>query len=87
MAEALIPVDVDEIVYRRVPVKQNYYTAENGYLSPTAFRATPNDLTGISVSRARFLKAAKAAADIGYEGEQYWIIELRVKDLSVTEPA
>jgi hypothetical protein len=74
-------IDNDEAVYRRIPVKQNYYKPENGYLSAAAFRPTPRDLTGISLSRAKLLNGPEAAAALGYEGELYWVVELRVGDV------
>ncbi len=71
----------DEVVYRRVPVKTNWYAPAEDYLSAAAFRPTRNDLSGISLSRAKFLKGPADAAALGYQEEEYWIVELRVRDL------
>lgn len=60
------PVTDDEIVYRRVPVSQGWVT-ERG-VSMNAFKARPDDDTGISVYRARFLSVEDAARGLSKQG-------------------
>lgn len=81
MIEAGIQIASDETVYRRVPVKQNYFKPGTDYLSAAAFRPNPRDTTGISLSQSKLLENPEAAAALGYQGEQYWIVELRVRDI------
>jgi hypothetical protein len=67
----------DEIVYRRVPVSQGWVD-ERG-VSMNAFKPRPDDETGISVYRARFLSLEDAAKGLSKHG--YYVLALRSGDL------
>src|ERR1700688_3000201 len=74
------PVSDDELLYRRIPVSQGWYKPENGYLSPQAFHPRSEDVTGLSLSRARFFVTAADAAH-GTSAQGYWLAVLRAGDL------
>jgi hypothetical protein len=72
----------DELLYRRIPVSMGWYSG--GELSPEAFDPRPNDrpdpdLTGISVSRAKYKTIQEAARGSGRKG--YYVAVLRAGDL------
>ncbi|MGH7137892.1 MAG: hypothetical protein ACREHD_19250, partial [Pirellulales bacterium] len=64
------PISDDEIVYRRVPVSQGWVT-EHG-ISMNSFKPRPDDDTGISVYRARFLSVEQAAKGLSKQG--YYVL-------------
>jgi len=77
------PVADDELPYRRIPVSMPWYSQEQG-LSPEAFGPRPEssrepDLTGISVSRAKYKTVEEAARGMGKKG--YYVAVLRAGDL------
>lgn len=53
------PVSDDELLYRRVPISQGWIN-EHG-VSMNAFKPRPDEDTGISVYRTRFLTIEDAA--------------------------
>ena len=52
MSEDLIPIEDDEVLYRRISVRSEWYT--DSQLSAQAFHPNSRDESGISVFRARF---------------------------------
>lgn len=77
LAEEFDPISDDEIVYRRVPVSQGW-VSERG-VSMNAFKPRPDDATGISLYRARFVTLEQAARGLSKHG--YYVLALRAGDL------
>ena len=77
MSNEPIPIDDDELVYRRIPVRQGWYA--NGVLSPQAFHPRRDEISGISVERARFKSIEDAARGPSPDG--YHVAVLKVADL------
>jgi hypothetical protein len=71
------PVANDELLFRRIPVSMGWYS--HGGLSPEAFDPREDDLTGISVSRAKY-KSVEGAAQ-GKSKKGYYVAVLRAYDL------
>lgn len=71
------PIVDDELLYRRVPVSKGWYDA-NG-LSPEAFDPRIDEVSGISVYRARFVSVEEVAQGKSKKG--YWVAVLRTGDL------
>jgi hypothetical protein len=71
------PVEDDEIIYRRIPVSMNWYSASG--LSPQAFDPRKDEVSGISVYRAKYKSIEEAAKGLGKQG--YYVALLRVGDL------
>jgi hypothetical protein len=71
------PVADDEILYRRVPVSKDWID-EHG-VWPDAFVPRPDDDTGLSVYRARFLSLEDAAKGLSKRG--YYVLAMRAGDL------
>ena len=71
------PVEDDEIIYRRIPVSTGWYS-QNG-LSPQAFDARDDELTGISFCRAKYNTVEDAAAGPSKKG--YYVASFRVGEL------
>lgn len=69
------------MVFRRIPANPSYYIADAAIpVTQLAFLPNRNrDVTGLSVSRAKYKTAEQAAA--GQPGKQYYIAELSVKAL------
>jgi len=76
-ADEADPIADDEILYRRVPVSKEWVD-EHG-VSAEAFAPRKDDVTGLSVYRARFLRLEDAARGASKRG--YYVIELRAGDL------
>lgn len=72
-----VPVDDDETIFRRIPVKAGWYDGSS--LSPQAFHPRPDEKTGISVYRARFKSITDAAR--GQSSEGYYVAVLNVGEL------
>lgn len=72
------PVADDEILYRRVPQSTGWYSPDRG-LRPEAFGPRKDDVTGISLWRARYKSIEDAA--VGRPGKSYYVAVLRVGDL------
>jgi len=65
--DGIDPIADDELLYRRIPVSMEWYS-ERG-LSDQAFAPRKDDVTGISVSRAKYTSvehAAKGKSKYGY---------------------
>jgi hypothetical protein len=74
------PVTDDEELYRRVPASTGWYAPETG-LKPEAFGPHKiRDVTGLSVSRAKY-KTAEEAARTDRPGKSFYIAVLRAGDL------
>jgi hypothetical protein len=80
VANGTEPISDDELLYRRIPVSQGWYNPDMTHpLSPKAFRPQRHDLTGLSVSRAKYRTVQDAAQ--GREGKSYYVAVLRAGDL------
>jgi hypothetical protein len=77
MQDGTEPVAEDELLYRRIPVSKGWYD-EKG-LSPEAFYPRPDEESGISVSRAKYVSVEKAGQGKSKKG--YWVAVLRAGDL------
>lgn len=78
-------ISADEFLYRKIPVKPNWYNPERQELAPDAFRPREEDNTGISFDRAKsnsnpeFRSVEEVA--VGPSSEGYFVAVLRVSDL------
>lgn len=84
MPDGTEPVDREEMIYRRVLDRSNYFNAARSRpLSPKAFKPMQQDTDGISVTRAKYVQNDPAAgAALGDAGKSYYVIELRAGDLA-----
>jgi hypothetical protein len=74
------PIGDDEVLYRRVPVSQKWYTpGVDAELSRYAFNPSENDTTGICFSRAKYKTVEEAA--VGYPGKRYYVAKLSASAL------
>jgi len=74
------PIADDELLYRRVPASTGWYDPATGLLNPEAFAPhKTHDVTGLSVSRAKFKSIEEAAK--GRPGKLYYVAVLRAGDL------
>ena len=71
------PIDDDELLYRRIPVSMGWYS--DGTLSPEAFNPRPDELTGVSIYRAKYKTLEEVAKGRGKKG--YFVAVLRAGDL------
>ena len=79
MANGHEPIADDELLYRRVPV--TWFHHSTGLPLHDAFGPNKNrDLTGLSLSRARY-KTAEQAALSQQPGKQYYVAVLRALDV------
>lgn len=70
----------EEFLYRRVPASTGWFEPATGILKPEAFGPhKQRDLTGISVTRAKFKSIEQAAH--GQPGKSYFVAVLCVGDL------
>lgn len=75
------PIASDEILFRRIPVSQQWYNPHRG-LSPKAFRPhVERDRDGISLSRSNFHRDTAAFAAQGPSKKGYYVALLRAGDL------
>ncbi|NQV25669.1 MAG: hypothetical protein HQ518_15025 [Rhodopirellula sp.] len=77
MSNEPIPIEDDEILYRRIPVSREWYV--NGELHPEAFGPRKDEHSGISVYRKRFKSLEDVAQGKSRKG--YFVVSLRVSDL------
>jgi len=76
----------DDPVYRRIPVKQNYYKPETDELNRYAFNPNKNDTDGLSISIGRsdehpdYLTLEEFAA-LGSNPQGYFVAELSLSVL------
>ena len=73
------PVVDDEYIYRRIPASKGWYDPATRTLSPEAFNPIKTDITGLSVTRAKFATIEEAARGKSQSG--YYVAVLRVGDL------
>jgi hypothetical protein len=82
MLDGSEPIDADELIYRRVMATSGYFDPHRKpSLSDKAFKPLRRDEDGISVTRAKYVDGPQAAAEAGYEGKDYYVIEMRAGDL------
>ncbi len=77
MANERIPIDDDEILYRRIPVSKEWYV--DGVLYGESFGPRDDESSGISVYRKRFKTLTEVARGKSKQG--YYVVSLRVSDL------
>ncbi len=81
MDDESLTVEDSEIVYRRIHTSFVDVDAPIP-ISPAAFRPNPNDTTGLSVFRARFLSAADTLATVAaLKRREYYIAGISAGDL------
>ena len=85
-ASAIPQLDDNEIIYRKVPVSQNWVNAETGEVDANAFRPhRDNDIDGISMDRARSVNAPDfrlpQEAGSGASRRGYYVVALRISEL------
>ncbi|HEX5446778.1 MAG TPA: hypothetical protein VFW87_23370 [Pirellulales bacterium] len=71
------PIADDEVLYRRVPASKGWID-EHG-VSPDAFEPRVDDVSGLSVYRARFVSLQDAARGLSKQG--YYVLAMRAGDL------
>ncbi len=82
MPDDSTPIKDDELLYRRMNVKLNYFDPDlNAPPSPRAFRPHGSrDETGLSMFRSQFYETVGQVAE-NERGAQYYIAVLRAGDL------
>lgn len=78
MDHELEPIADDELLYRRIPAATGWYDPATKALKPDAFDPHKNDLTGLSVFRAKYKSVEQAARGLG---KSYYVAVLRAGDL------
>ncbi len=73
------PIDDDELLFRRIPVSMNWYSPESGVRSEAFDPHKVNDITGLSVSRAKYKSPEEAGR--GMSGRSYFVAVLRAGDI------
>lgn len=80
MNDGTDPIANDELIYRRVPVSAGWYNPDTKDLSQQAFAPhQKQDITGLSVSRAKYKSVEEAAA--GRPGKSYYVAVLNAGDI------
>lgn len=80
MADGSEPIADYEILFRRIPAASGFFDPlVDPNPSPMAFRPTTQDLTGLSLSRAKYATAEQAGR--GREGKRYYVAVLRAGEL------
>lgn len=75
MNDGTEPVLDSEILYRRIPCNPEYYNPDiDPPISPESFRPRKDDLTGFSVSRAKFKTMQQVA--VNDRGSKYYVASL-----------
>jgi hypothetical protein len=83
VADEVEPIADDELLYRRVPASTGWFDPVTRILKPEAFGPNKTrDVTGISVTRAKFKSIEQAAQ--GQPGKSYFVAVLCVGDLRKT---
>lgn len=74
-ADGTEPIEDDERLYRRVPVRPEYHDpAVDTQPSPLAFNPRPDDTTGLSLSRAKYKSMSEVAANP--HGKRFYVAVL-----------
>ncbi len=77
------PIEDDEILYRRIPVSQDWYDPNTEPpLSYLAYKPSRRDETGLSLTRAKYSNIEQAAHGTSAQG--YFVGKLRAKELRIT---
>lgn len=71
------PVADDEVLYRRIPVSMGWYSSAG--LSPEAFDPRKDEISGLSVYRAKYKTLEEVARGKSKQG--YFVAVLRAGDL------
>ena len=71
------PVADEELLYRRIPVSTGWYSSAG--LSPEAFDPRKDEISGLSVYRAKYKNLEEVAKGKGKQG--YFVAVLRAGDL------
>lgn len=77
MGDGTEPVGRDEFLYRRIPASTGWYSPTG--LSPRAFAPRPDDVTGLSLVRSKYISIEEAARGSGKSG--YYVAVLAVAEL------
>ena len=77
MGDGTEPVGRDEFLYRRIPASTGWYSPTG--LSPRAFTPRPDDMTGLSLVRSKYVSVEEAACGSGKSG--YYVAVLSVAGL------
>lgn len=78
MDDGTEPIADEELLYRRVPASMGWYSP-GAELNSQAFAPRSDDVTGLSVSRAKYRSIEDAAK--GRPGKSYYVAVLRAGDL------
>ena len=74
------PLRADEILYRCVPVRPEFIDVASGRLRELAFKPTPQDIDGLSLSRE--IVGPHGTAATGPAGRTFDVASLRAGDLT-----
>lgn len=77
MGDGTEPVGREEFLYRRIPASTGWYSPSG--LSPRAFAPRPEDNTGLSLVRSKYVSLEEAALGSGKNG--YYVAVLPVARL------
>lgn len=77
--EGTEPVADDELLYRRVPAASGWYSPQTGLERDAFAPHRTQDVTGISVDRAKYKSVMEAGA--GRPGKSYYVAVLRAGDV------
>jgi len=77
--EGTEPISDEELLYRRVSVRSGWYTPQTGLKAEAFAPHKVNDVTGLSVDRAKYKSIEEAAK--GQSGRSYYVAVLRAGDL------
>ncbi len=80
MGEEIDPIDIAEILYRRIPASQGWYDEATKVLNSAAFHPNRNDETGISIVRGKYKTPEQAA--MGRSGKTYYLAVLKANELA-----
>ncbi len=73
------PLVATELLYRRVPVNPQFYDPSGQVILEEAFKPSPSDIDGLSLSRECVGPAGAAAT--GLAGRDFYVATLRAADL------
>lgn len=80
MGNGTEPIADDELLYRRIPASMGWFDPATGMVKPEAFAPhKTQDVTGLSVSRAKYKTIEEAAR--GRPGKSYFVAVLNAGDL------
>lgn len=84
MKDGREPVEPSEIIYRRVFAGEggHYFPGQTPPIASAAFNPSPEDLDGISVTRAAYGLDPASIGAMGFRGKRYIVIGIRASDLN-----